>query len=112
MKSMLARKHKELPRQQRQTTHIAPLPGFNNRIPLFEGLDIRLDMRSRRLTIIHLLLQAINLVAVVFEGGADFLFEIVDDDEVGEEGDEVFDAEEVDAAEELDGGFYARWIAR
>jgi len=57
--------------------------------------------------IVHLFFERIDASAIIFKCRADFLFEVIDDDKVGEEGDEVLDTEKVDAAKEFDRGFDA-----
>lgn len=93
MKRMLARKDKELPAQQRQPTDAAFLAGLDDRVPTVEGRDVRPNRRRRRGRVVHLLLQRVDVARVGLERVTDLLFEVVDDDEVREEGDQVLDAE-------------------
>lgn len=58
-------------------------------------------MCGRRRRIIHLSLQRVDLTRVLLQSRADFLFEVVDDDEVREEGNQIFDAQKFAPLEEL-----------
>ena len=112
MERMLTGKHEELPTKHRQRAEPALLPRFDNGIPRIQTRDLRPDLPRRVGRVIHLLAEGVNVARVLLERGADFVLEVVDDYEVREEGDEVFDAEEFAAAEKFDGIFDpGSWLA-
>lgn len=106
MKSVLARKDKKLPTQQRQPTDMAPLARLNDSVAPIEGCDIRLNRGRARSRVIHLLPKGINMSRVVLQSVADLLLEVVDDDKVRKERDQILDANEafvdVAAVEEVE----------
>ena len=99
---MLAGKHEELPTQQRQLAHVAALAGLNDGIARVELRDLGLDVGGGARRFVHLALERVDVCGVGGQRGADLGLEGVDGEEVGEEGDEIFDFEERGEREEVD----------
>lgn len=111
---MLAREDEELPAQQRQPTDVAFLAGLDDGVAAVEGADVGPDGGGRRGRVVHFFLERVDVARVGFQGVADLFLEVVDDDEVREEGDQVFDAEagvDVAAFEEVERRFDAGVLA-
>ena len=87
MKGVLAGEDEELAREQGKAAEGAALARLDDRVPLLQQREVRLDVRRRPLRPVHVPLQRVDLARVVLERGADLFFEVVDDDEVGEERD-------------------------
>ena len=104
---MLAGKDEELPGQQGQAAEEAALGGLDDGVAAVEGADVGLDRRGRGGGVVHFRPERVDVAGIVLEGGADFVLEVVDDDEVREKGYQVLDPEQVAALEEVDGRFDA-----
>jgi hypothetical protein len=103
VEGMLTREDIELPRQQLHPTTPTLLIRINDDEPLVQLLDISLDRVCSPRCVAHVSLEAFDVRGVGFEGVADLVFEGVDDYEVGEEGEDVFDFEERGRVEEAHG---------
>ena len=103
MERMVAREHIKLPRQQQLPALRARLPSPNRHEPVLQVRDVLLDRVRRLRRVVHLLLELVDVRGVALERVRVLLFEVVDDDEVGEEGEDVLDFEDVGGFEELNG---------
>lgn len=93
MESMLTREYVGLPRQQELCTNGTSLSGVNGDETALQLDDILLDRLCSARNVIHLPLQIINVSRVAFQGVRNFLFEVINDDEIREEWKNIFDFE-------------------
>ena len=83
---MLTRKYVESLCHQPQTALPTLVRLVNRHEPIPQVLDILLDRFGRLGGIVHLGAERFNLGSVIFQGRANFQFEIVNDHEIGEKG--------------------------
>src|SRR5689334_6138647 len=98
---MLTGEHKELPAQQRQPARMALLTRLHNGVPVVEPGNVDADVGRRLAGVVHLLAQRVDAAPVVLERAANLLLEVVDDDEIREEGNQVLDAQQLAPLEKL-----------
>lgn len=65
--------------------------------------DVALDRFCTPSRLVHLALEAFNVRRVILESVANLVFEVIDNDKVGEKWQDVFDFEQVGTFEELHG---------
>lgn len=82
---------------------MAVFSGLDNGVAPVEGGDVGADVFGGFGGFVHFFLEELNVVGVVFEGGAYLFFEVVDYNKIGEERDEIFDFDELALFEELKG---------
>ena len=105
MKAMLtARKDEKLPAQERQLAHPAAFARLDDRVPAIQRLDVPPHGLGRRGRGVHFCVEGGDRPGVGLQRGADLVLEVIDDDEVREKRDQVFNAEQFAALEEIDGG--------
>ena len=100
VEGVLAREDVELSREELLSTAPAPFRGIDDHEPVAEVRNVGLDRLGRPGRVVHVALEALNVGRVALERGADLVLEVVDDDKVGEEGQDVFNLEEVRRFEE------------
>lgn len=105
MEGVLAGEDEELPAQQWQVAYVAFLTWLNNRVAVVKSCNVDFDVGRGLRGLIHSFLQGVYVSAVVFKSSADLFFEVVNDDEIREKWDEVFDFEEITTFEEVDCSF-------
>lgn len=103
MERVLTREDVELPRQQLRPTTSTFFVRIDHDKPLIELGNVGLDRIRRPRRVAHVALEPLDVRGVAFEGVADLVFEVVDDYEVGEEGEDVFNLEKRGRLEEAHG---------
>lgn len=101
MEEVLTREHVELPRHQSEPTLPALVAHLHRDESVCEVVDVLLDRFCRRGSFVHFGSQFLNLGRVVFERVANLGFEVIDDHKVWEEGQNVFDFDQIRSLEEL-----------
>ena len=91
MEGMLAREHVELPRQKLRGAHIALGCCVHHNESVLQLGNVASDGIGSLCGSIHLLLEPLDLARVAFKRFADVLLEVVNGDEVWEEGQYVLD---------------------
>lgn len=84
METVSAGENISLPRQKRLAAYTAALRCWDRSIPFSQLADVKADVFGGAGGFVHFLTERVDLFAVVFEGGADFGFEVVDYDKVRE----------------------------
>jgi hypothetical protein len=100
---VLAREDVELPREQRHGAHRATLAGVERDEAVLEPGCVLLHRVRAARRVVHLLLERIDLRRVSLECVGDLLLEVVDDNEVGEERQDIFNLEQVCVFQEVHG---------
>ena len=100
MEGVVAWEDVELAGHEREGAVRAPLRGVHGDEALLQRGDVLLDGVRVARCLVHVRLERVDVRRVALEGGADLFFEVVDDDEVGEERQDVFDLEQLGVLEE------------
>ena len=101
VEGMLARKHVELPRQKLRSAYIALGCCVHHNESILQLGNVASDGIGSLCGSIHLLLEPLDLARVAFKRFADVLLEVVNGDEVWEEGEYILDLEKGGVLQEL-----------
>lgn len=95
MERVLAREDVELPREEGQTTAATFLARIDDDEAVAQVGNIALDGLCAPSRLVHIVLEPLDVRRVALESRADLVLEVVDDHEIGEEGKDVLDLEQV-----------------
>lgn len=95
MERVLAWEDVELPREKGQITAAALLACVDDDEAIAQVGNVALDRFCAPSRLVHVVLEPFDVRRVALERRADLVLEVVDDHEVGEEGKDVLDFEQV-----------------